>query len=271
MVAFTDKDHKYYSIEGPAIDWISITTLVHAFCPVFDAPVQAAKSSKNTKSKWYGMTPEAIIAAWDAERDRSTELGTWYHNKREAELLTPESRAMNNIHAPNIQDGVKYALPQGLEEGTYPEFLCYLASAGICGQSDLVKVTGDVVNIKDYKTSKEIRSKGYGNSYTGTQMMLSPLSHLDDCEISHYSLQLSLYMYIILRHNPNLKPGKLIIEHVSFEEEGQNQYGYPIHKVVNGEPVVKEVKEIELQYKKNECMTIMNWLKNNKQKLIKHA
>jgi len=271
MVAFTDKDHSYYLIDKPETKLTSITTLVHAMCPVFDAPAQAAKSSVNKRSKWYGMEPAQIIAAWDEERDRSVVLGTWYHNKREAALLTPEARAVHNIFAPNIKDNVKYALSQQLEEGTYPEFLCYLLSSSICGQSDLVTVKDAVINIRDYKTSKEIRTKGYGNNYTGPQMMLSPVSHLEDCEFNHYSLQLSLYMYMLLRHNPNLKPGSLIIEHVIFEEEGQNKFGYPIHKLVDGEPVVKEVKEIVLPYMKNECQAIINWLKNNKNKLVKHA
>ena len=101
--------------------------------------------------------------------------------------------------------------------------------------------------------------------------MLAPVAHLEDCEFNHYALQLSMYMYMLLRHNPNLKPGTLTIEHVVFEEEGQNKYGYPIHKVVDGEPVVKEIKEIALPFMKNECAAIINWLKNNRHKVVKHA
>lgn len=271
MVAFTDHNHQYYLVDNPETKLISITTLIHAMCPVFDAPYQAAKSSTNKRSKWYGMEPAQIIAAWDEERDRSVVLGTWYHNKREAALLSPEARAMYNIFAPDIRDSIKYALSQQLEEGTYPEFLCYLTSSLICGQSDYVQVKEGIIHIRDYKTSKEIRTKGYGNSYTGPQMMLAPVAHLEDCEFNHYALQLSMYMYMLLRHNPNLKPGTLTIEHVVFEEEGQNKYGYPIHKVIDGEAVVKEIKEIALPFMKNECAAIINWLKNNRHKVVKHA
>ena len=44
-------------------------------------------------------------------------------------------------------------------------------------------------------------------------------------------LQLSIYMYIILKHNPKLRPGSMFIyHHVQFEEEGKDDYGYPITK-----------------------------------------
>jgi hypothetical protein len=62
----------------------------------------------------------------------------------------------------------------------------------------------------------------------------------------------------------------LVIEHVKFEIEDEDQYGYPIYKKdENGNFIVKEIEEIELPYLKKEVHTITNWLKLNKQKLIK--
>lgn len=55
-----------------------------------------------------------------------------------------------------------------------------------------------------------------------------PLSHLGDHNFNHYALQLSIYMYIVLKHNHNLKPGKLQIHHVLFEIEDRDSYGYPM-------------------------------------------
>jgi hypothetical protein len=40
-------------------------------------------------------------------------------------------------------------------------------------------------------------------------------------------------MYIILKHNPKLIPGKMFIQHISFEEEGKDNYGYPITKYLD--------------------------------------
>ena len=61
--------------------------------------------------------------------------------------------------------------------------------------------------------------------------MYKPLSHLDDCNLNHYNIQLSIYMYIILKHNPKLKTWEINnVQHVSFEKEGENAHGYPITK-----------------------------------------
>jgi hypothetical protein len=72
---------------------------------------------------------------------------------------------------------------------------------------------------------------------------------------------------MILKHNPNLSAGKLALDHVSFVEDGKDQYGYPVHKVENGEPVVKEVKTFNVPYMKSEVVAIINWLAENKDKL----
>ena len=79
--------------------------------------------------------------------------------------------------------------------------------------------------------------------------MSPPVDSLDDCNFYHYALQLSIYMYIILKHNPKLKPGKIFIHHILFEIETENEWGYPIiKKDSNGDPVVKEVKPIAVPY-----------------------
>jgi hypothetical protein len=77
-------------------------------------------------------------------------------------------------------------------------------------------------------------------------------------------------MYIILRHNPKLKPGKMFIHHVLFETLGEDEYGYPIIKYLdNGDPVVKEVIPIEIPYLKDEVISIVNWLYDNRNTIKK--
>jgi ATP-dependent exoDNAse (exonuclease V) beta subunit len=58
-----------------------------------------------------------------------------------------------------------------------------------------------MLEIWDYKTNKEIKtSNNYGNK------MLHPITHLDECELTTYSLQLGLYKHIIMK-NTNLQIG----------------------------------------------------------------
>ena len=70
-------------------------------------------------------------------------------------------------------------------------------------------------------------------------------------------------MYMILKHNPILTPGKLTLQHVIFEKEGSDKHGYPITKYSEeGDPVVKEVVKYEVPYLKEEVLTMINWLKD---------
>ena len=278
MLVFHPDNHSYQSIDvTDLVKWVSVTTLVSYFKQPFDSKTIAAKVSKSKKSKWYGKTPEEITTIWKSESKRATDLGTWYHNQREADILECDSITKYDVKlkvvAPVVDEkGVKTASSQKLDDGIYPEHLVYLKSAGICGQSDLVEIVNGCVHILDYKTNKEIKTSSFVNWEGMSQKMNQPLDHLDDCNYFHYALQLSIYMYMIIKHNPKLKPGSLIIHHVLFETEGDDENGYPIAKrSENGEPIVKEVIPYTLPYLREEVVSLFNWLKDNKNELIEYS
>jgi hypothetical protein len=275
MIIFNADDHSYKSIEEENIKWISVTTLVSHFKKPFDAKKIASKVTKNKNSKWYGLDPATIQQIWDSEADRSIVLGSWYHDQRESDLCALASMERDGVTIPvfkpnEVKEGVKIAPLQKLDPGIYPEHMVYLRSVGICGQSDLVEIVNGKVNIIDYKTNKEIKTESYVDWEGKSEKMLPPIDNLDDCHFYHYALQLSIYMYIILKHNPKLKPGKIFIHHVSFEIEAENNWGYPVTKKdENGEPVLKEVKPIALPYLFEEVQSIMHYLHDNKIKIKK--
>lgn len=274
-IIFNDADHSYKSIDGDNIDWISVTTLISNFKKPFDAKGVAAKVSKNKRSKWYGIEPETILKIWDDESQRAMTLGTFYHNQREADLCSLSSIEKEGvtipIFSPNVEpNGIKVAPNQKLDSGVYPEHMVYLKSAGICGQSDLVEIVNGKVYIIDYKTNKEIKKESFVNWEGVSDKLSFPLQHLDDCNFNHYALQLSIYMYIILKHNPKLKPGAMYIHHIVFEEDEKDENGYPVTKYSpEGDPIVKEVIPMEVPYLEDEVRSIILWLSDNKHKLKK--
>lgn len=269
-VYFKAEKHEYHSVDiFEGIEWTSISRLAGKFRDKFDPVAGALKASKNRKSKWYGMPPNQIQEIWQTENKRSTSLGDWCHKKEENILLAAETTERYGKQLPIIKslwvDETKFAPEQRLEEGLYPEHFVFLKSAGVCGQIDEAIVAGGYCHIEDWKSNKDLKKPAYVGWDGRTQKMLPPLLHLDDCKLVEYGLQLSIGLYIILRHNPQLKPGELNLKHITFEIAGENQYGYPIMKLDgNGEPVVKGVEKIAVPYLKREVELMFEWLKADK-------
>lgn len=260
---FKEEGHEYI---GENINWVSVTSFIGQFKEKFDAKAQARKSAKNKRSKWYGMTEKEILNAWNGETERAIKLGNWYHNQRESDMLNFKTIEREGVEVPIIkpiigEEGIKIAPDQKLTDGVYPEHLVYLKSVGLCGQADLVEIINGTINITDYKTNKEIKTKGFTNWEGITKKMNPPLSHLDDCNLNHYNLQLSIYAYIIKKHNPKFKIGKLVIQHVKFKQVGEDKNGYPINEHVNGEPVIEDITFYDLPYLKDEVDTLIKTLK----------
>lgn len=68
--------------------------------------------------------------------------------------------------------------------------------------------------IPTHNTNKKIDQKSYFNQKTKkSTKMKYPLNNLDDANFLHYSLQLSLYMWMVLKSNPNLFIKGLYIIH----------------------------------------------------------
>jgi len=273
ILKFTAHNHKYVSDEKT--DWLSVTSFISNFKQAFDADKIAKKCSTSKKSKWYGLTPEEIKEAWKSEANRATTLGTWYHNQRENDICQIDNMERHGVTVPVFKpierEGVKYSPEQKLKEGIYPEHMVYLRSVGICGQSDLVEVVNGKVHITDYKTNKEIKVEGFTNWEGISQKMSQPLNHLDDCHLNHYALQLSMYMFIILKHNPKLTAGTLTIHHILFEEAGRDKFDNPISALdSNGDPIVTDVVIYDLPYLKKEAISLIHWLEENKHKVKPH-
>lgn len=266
QVEFRPETHKYVTIGDENREWTSVTTLIGRFSEPFDAPVMAERCSKKNGSKWFGMDPQEIIAIWDRENKRSTDLGSWYHDQRENDVLGCNTISVNGIDLPIYRseyvDGKKVSPSQELVDGVYPEHMMYLDSHSICGQSDVVSVSNGVVSILDYKSCKKIDLESVKGKGGKKIKMLPPVQHLDDCNFYHYSLQLSMYMYMALKHNPKLKPGKLTLQHVIFEVAQEDAFGYPILRLNEmGDPIVKNVINYDCPYLKKEIENILKYIK----------
>lgn len=265
-VLFYPKEHIYKSVDVfEDIQWVSASRLAGKYKKPFPADM-SLKCSQKKDGKWFGIPPNKIEEIWKTENVRSTTLGTWYHEKEEEKLIGKDSDVYDGVMLPIIrpiwQDGVKISLDQKLKPGIYPELLVYLKSARVCGQFDRVNIVGEFIDIEDHKSNKDLKKPPYKNWEGKVERMLPPLLHLENSKVAEYSLQMSIAMYIISRHNPLLRPRNLTINHVTFEVEGENEWGYPIHRLdEKNEPIIKDVEKLKVPYLKREVELMFEQLK----------
>jgi len=216
MIKFIENTHKYVDMGGD-VDWKSVTSLIHDYIPKKDWDKIAERYAKKHK-----LTSQEVKDKWKKENDISLERGTKFHKQREEDLLSCGTVEGLSIYQPSIDDdGYKIAPSQKLNEGVYPELLVYLNSAGICGQADYVEIRNGMINIKDWKTNKEIKMNGYVNWEGVEERLLPPISSIPNSNYWTYALQLNTYAYIIRKNNPLLKIGKLELLHIQFDNEGE--------------------------------------------------
>lgn len=157
---------------------------------------------------WEDMKAD-IKYEWEEKRQKSCDRGNAIHKEQEA--LFTKAKVGGGVYSP--KKGKTLAL------GTlsmYSEFaLSYTFDNFILrGIIDLVLVNENTISLTDYKTNNKIDTKGYfDQSARRKSCMRYPLSNIEDCNFKHYSLQLSLYAYLVELNYPEITINTLTIEH----------------------------------------------------------
>ena len=181
---------------------------------------------------------------WKDENLKSVARGNKFHKLMGDTLCRNLSVNVDGhdlvVNITKTENGVKLAKSLKLEPGIYPELIIYLDSVEVAGQADYIEVVDGRINIKDYKTNKEIKTKGFVDWKGVEEKLKAPLSHLGNCNYNLYCLQLNTYMYMLLKHNPKLKMGKMELLHIKFDEKDN-----PVEEVIYRVPnMQKEVKNL---------------------------
>ena len=168
-----------------------------------------------------------ILDEWQKNNEESCTRGTAIH----AELENSFYKMGANCTLKKFGIGGKFVCDKGrttldLEDGVYPEYLISRVSNDgilrLAGQIDLLVKKGHHYIIIDHKTNKSIDKKGYFNSATkSTTKMKYPLNKLEDCNYSHYNLQLSTYAWMIQKLDPEAVIDDLILNW--YPHEGGNK------------------------------------------------
>ncbi len=246
---FNEENHTYKSND---IYYTSATSFIKKFCEPFDRIKKGTSFAKKNK-----RTLEDVLAEWDKAGSDAIKKGIFFHKIKETELLETEHIIIDDephcIFPCSYENGDKITQSLKLEPGVYPELLVWSDRYQIAGQADYVAITkSGKINIRDYKTSKEIRKESFVDWKGQSKMMKFPFNNLQDCNFWQYALQLNLYAYLIKSHNRDLEIGTMTIEHIigEFNEETNT---FELKEIIEYEiPNLQDEIKIGLEYWKNQ-------------------
>jgi hypothetical protein len=198
--------HTYSLLSDPDQKFISCTTLLKGYFEDFDGHAIATNLIEN-HPRYKGRTVEDLLDEWS----QVGKDGTAIHKELEDYILTNGAKDVRTVKAGHGKNWIKHILKDP-KFVIYPEVILFIKELGIAGTIDLLIINTEtnVVYIADWKTNKKISMRGYGG-----KKGIHPISeHLDDSKFSHYSLQLSLYRWILER-NYKMKVDRLAIVHLT--------------------------------------------------------
>lgn len=229
--------------------YISATQLVGLFEEEFDTEAEAAKFADK-----YGATKEYWMERWSSINSVSLERGDKLHNLRE---FIVRNRSMDVLHgrALPVQNTELFDVNLPLKDypdGIYVEEPICIHGFEAAGKPDkfglyTIRVQR-FADIDDYKTNRRLRTRSHQFANGSYKMLKYPLNHLMDCEMVKYTLQLSLYMYMLESHG--YAPGKMRLIHFphipAIAPEGAEE----------PDPVI-----YPLEYYRKEVIAMLNYLK----------
>lgn len=175
--------HTYVNTETSEI-YESVTTFIGKYKKPFDKDFYSKKVAKAT-----GVTQEEILKKWEKITQVAQEKGIKIH-------LTMEAYLKNNILNKEYTDLIesfakktKFLIKN--DSQIYSEKLLYSDDIKLAGTADLVIENGNTFYIQDFKTNKAFNFNSKYNDY-----FYEPIDHLQVCEFTTYSMQLSIYAYM---------------------------------------------------------------------------
>lgn len=210
-ILFLEKNHKYTINGEPAK--MSVSQLIKNYEKPFDSEKAASFVAQRD-----GFTVEEILDQWEFAKDYSCHKGSEFHkyvenyfNRKQTSLdrdsinlfFNKRNKFKSDDSVENYYKEVAKLIKNFINFYNWwkqehvlikSEFVIGDKEAGICGTIDNLSYNfkSKELVIFDYKTNKEIKKK---SQYK--EKFLDCLNHLDKCEYTKYSLQLSLYSTII--------------------------------------------------------------------------
>lgn len=218
-IIFEEAKHKYYSPKTdkhPYVEYISGTSLIHRYANSFEKKKDMIAAKVAEKRN---ITAAEVIAEWNKNRDEACVFGTRVHETCEDVLLgrsTFRNTPQSDVEARTMEQAkILASRIKSKMEIVAVEKILFDIDLKIAGTADLIArnpQNGELF-IMDWKTNKSIdMTNAYGEKMSGV------FSYLDECSFNTYSMQLSLYEYIMIKRKfvvNDRRPIRKLLLHVT--------------------------------------------------------
>lgn len=178
---FNEEFHTYH-VDGKK--YKGVTSFISEYKNKFNAEEVAANYVKK-----HGGDVAELLAKWKLEGELSCIYGSAVHDVFENYILHKEIITTGKY--PKEEIAVKFITDYFLSGRLIPvdaEVVIYSEEMQLASMIDCVAMNQDgLFYIFDWKTNKKIETNGYG------KRMFPPFEDYEDCNYSHYSLQVNLY------------------------------------------------------------------------------
>lgn len=193
----------------------SVTTTLSSIEPHFDVEgVSAAivnQLDTVKQERYIGLTQQQIIDYWQLLNDEANVYGTRVHDIVERYLLAnkwyfPKDDEEGQFEQKVIDGYDALKIDEGM--AVWPERILFAEQYELAGMSDLIIDIDDVFfDVLDHKTNRVFN---FFNPY-GNETLHKPFDHLQACQWSIYTLQLSVYAYMYMLEFPKRKCRQIIV------------------------------------------------------------
>ena len=194
VIYFDEAEHRYWT--NAVEEFTSVTTFVKGFFHKFDEVAAAEAVARRD-----GTAPGLVMLEWAKNRHSASEMGTAVHLACE---MTMTGRPVPDSVVALAADERTAAIMRSAATACRQLFdmrftvvgaeqIIFSERYGLAGTIDLaMRDAKGELWLLDWKTNKSIKSEGFNGA-----IGWGPAAGLQDCNMSHYSLQLSTYQRIL--------------------------------------------------------------------------
>lgn len=212
-----------------------------------------------TDKEQFAIKRAEIDTDWKKQSEQAKEEGTRVHEQLQQAITTDPIYCKITFGLPTDTLKVWEPAKFSSEDGIFTEYKMEVPIDDygmLVGVADVVIKQGNKVKIIDYKTSEKIEKKSRFDMKAKKKKTFSyPLSGIEDCNFNVYTLQLSVYAWMIQQLNPELEIESLEIYHI---RDNRLIKIYPVEywKEVVDKLIHWHVKNARVSEEMQRCQTI---------------